>query len=113
MEDRVARGVSYVFHPLLVPFYILLLLLHSDSNINGVIPLTSKLVLAGVMFFITILVPVTIIAFLFKIKMISSFYLEKQEERIYPLLIIGVFYYLAYYLMKGIRLSPVFSIYLL
>jgi len=50
---------------------------------------------------------------LYKKKIVHSIFLESREERIYPILIIAIFYYLTYYLMKGIRTSPVFSYYML
>ena len=113
MEDRIARVISYLFHPMLMPVYILILLLNLGSDFASNIPFKSKAAITGIMIFITILMPLVVTGFLYRMKMISSFYLEKQEERIYPLLIIGIFYYLAYYLLKGSHIYPVFSLYML
>ena len=41
--------------------------------------------------------------------MIRSLSLETREERIFPLLTVAIFYYLTYYLLKGIHISQIFS----
>lgn len=53
------------------------------------------------------------IYFLFRAKLVSSLYMDKREERTLPLLSIGIFYYLTYYLLKGISLSVLFSYFML
>lgn len=113
MERRFANTISYLFHPLLLPFYTIGLLLWTDPALEGVAPVTSRLILLGIFFFIAILLPLFFSMILYRMKIVSSLYMEKQEERIYPLLVTGIFYYLAYYLMKEIRISPAIGLFML
>ncbi len=113
METRLAKTISYLFHPLLVPLYIMLFLLNLNAHFSLVLSFTSKLMLSGITCLTTILLPLLIIFLLVKKKLVQSYYLESREERIYPLLVISVFYYLTYYLFKGVHISPVFSFYML
>lgn len=113
METRIARFISYLMHPLLVPLYILALLLYGNSFLSPGLSYSFKLTLIGLICLTTILFPHLFIYLLYRKKLVHSLFLETSEERIYPLLIIAIFYYLTYYLLKGIRISPVFSYYML
>jgi len=110
---KLAGLVSYVFHPLLMPFYILVLLLNRDNLLPDSLPLTFRMTLAGIVFLTTILFPLFLTWILFRMRLISSVYLSEKEERVYPLLAISVFYYLTWFLLKGIHISTIFSYYML
>jgi hypothetical protein len=108
-----SKIISVVFHPVLMPFYTLLLMFNSHSFFVGLLPPKEIVFLMGSVLLITALCPLLMMFFLFRLKLVSSLYLEKREERILPLLSIGVFYYLTYYLLKGISLSVLFSYFML
>jgi len=113
MELRIAKIISYLFHPLLIPVYMILLLLNASSYYSLIIPFKGKLLLTAIMFLTTILLPLFTSFLFYRIKLIRSFFPDSREERIYFLLNIAIFYYLSYYLLKGMHLSPVFSYYML
>lgn len=113
MSEKIARGISYIFHPVLIPFYVLLLLLNLNSLFSLMVPHSFKLVLLGIVFLTTVLFPLILTFLMYRIKIIASFYLENKEERIFPILCIAVFYYLTYYLLKSVRLASFFSYYML
>jgi len=113
METKIARGISYLFHPLLIPSYTLLLLLNIDLFVSTAVPVTYKMMLAGIVLLTTCLIPLVLTWFLYRLRLISSFLLAGREERIYPILSISVFYYVTYYLLKGIHISAIFSYYML
>ncbi len=113
MEERIAKIFTLVFHPLFVPFYMLLILLNVNTFFAMMIPVKAKLLLSGLVFLTTILLPLLIVFLLYRLKMVKSFYLESREERIYPLLAVAVFYYLTYYLLKSFPISFIFSYYML
>ena len=60
-----------------------------------------------------VLLPLLSCYLLLKKKMIRSVFLETREERIYPLIIVAIFYYLSYYLLKGIHVSAIYSYFML
>jgi hypothetical protein len=113
MEERIAKMFTLVFHPLFVPFYMLLILLNVNTFFAMMIPVKAKLLLSGLVFLTTILLPLLIVFLLYRLKIVKSFHLESREERIYPLLAVAVFYYLTYYLLKSFPISFIFSYYML
>lgn len=113
METKLAKVLSYIFHPLLLPTYILILLLNHSSFISPSLPAFYKTTLVGVVFFTTVLSPLFLSWMFYRLKIISSIYMTTREERIYPILSISVFYYLTYFLLRGIHISSIFSYYML
>ena len=113
MEDRIARLLTILFHPLFIPFYSLMILFNLNIFFAILIPLKAKYLLTGLVFLTTILFPLLIVFLLYRLKLITSFYLQSKEERIYPLLTTAVFYYLTYYILKSFTISFIFSYYML
>ncbi len=113
MEQRIGRLLTIIFHPLFIPFYMLVVLLNINVLFAMMIPLRVKLILSGLVFLTTIVFPLLCVFFLYKLKLVRSLHLESKEERIYPLLILAVFYYLTYYLLKSFPISFIFSYYML
>ena len=113
MEERIAKFFTYLLHPLFVPFYILTILLNANSSFALTITFKAKLIISGLVILATILIPLLIIFLLFRLKLVKSFRMESREERIYPLLVISIFYYLTYYLLKSFTISFIFSYYML
>ncbi|MEI7491498.1 MAG: hypothetical protein WCK92_08875 [Bacteroidota bacterium] len=111
--NSLARIISGLFHPVLMPFFTLILMLQTHSFFMGLLPLKEILILMGSVLLTTVVCPFLMIFFLFRVKLLSSLLMEKREERIMPLLSIGVFYYLTHYLLKGISLSVLFSYFML
>jgi hypothetical protein len=109
MEQRITKFISIIFHPLLIPFYTFSLLLNDNGYYSRVILFNGKLIMEGLLLLTTVILPFLAIYFMVKRKMIRSLSLETREERIFPLLTVAIFYYLTYYLLKGIHISHVFS----
>jgi hypothetical protein len=113
MEERIVKILSVIFHPLFVPFYMLMILLNVNTFFAMMIPVKIKLLFAGLVFLTTILLPLLIVLLFYRMKVVKSFYLESREERIYPLLAVAVLYYLTYYMLKSFPVSFIFSYYML
>jgi len=113
MEGRIAKIITLIFHPLFVPFYMFLILLNINTFFAMMIPVKAKLLLTGLVFLTTIILPLLIVFLLYHWKMVKSFYLESREERVYPLLTVAVFYYITYYLLRSFPISFIFSYYML
>jgi len=110
---RLARVISYLFHPLLMPLYVLLLLMNFPGITVFSLPLRFKLSMAGVVALTTVLSPLFLTWMMQRLRIITSVYLTSREERLYPILAVSVFYYLTYFLLKGIHVSAIFSYYML
>jgi len=113
MQEKIARIISYAFHPLLFPLYTLIILITTKPYLSIDIPLYYSLLLLSIVLVTTILFPLLIFFILYRKKIISSFFLPQKEERIYPILCVAAFYYLTYYLLKGVLISGFFGFYLL
>lgn len=111
--SSLTRIISGLFHPVLMPFLTLIVMLQAHSFFMGLLPLKEILILMGSVLLTTVFCPFLMIFFMFRVKLVSSLYMERREERIMPLLSIGVFYYLTYYLLKGISISVLFSYFML
>ncbi len=113
MEDRIARVISVLFHPVFLPLYLLLLLFNMDLYASLLLSWKGKLLLAGIVAFTTLIMPMIFTWVFYRMKLISSVRMISKEERIYPLLAQSVFFYLTYYLLKQAQVPMVFSFYML
>ncbi|NQV03176.1 MAG: hypothetical protein HQ542_11045 [Bacteroidia bacterium] len=113
MDDRVARILSFLFHPLLIPTYILVILLGLDTTFSVLLPLQMKLLIIGTVLVTTFIFPLLIIFIMLRMKIITSFFLPQREERIFPLITIAIFYYLTFYLIKDVYLPRHFQLFIL
>ncbi len=112
-ESKLARVISYVFHPLMMPLYMLLLLLNHHSFMPLPLIFYYKMALIGVVVLTTMIFPLFFTWMLFRLGIISSIFMNTKEDRIFPILAISVFYYITYFLLKGIHISTIFSYYML
>jgi membrane-associated phospholipid phosphatase len=113
MTEKLAKTISILFHPVFVPSWFTLILFSSNTYIQLLIPLQLKFVLISMIFITTAMFPLLFLLIMVRREIVSSFYLEKKEDRIYPLGITAIFYFLSYYLMRQLPLSDAFSLFLL
>ncbi len=113
MEDKFAKTISILFHPILMPSWFTLILFSSNTYISLLIPLQLKYVLFSMIFITTAMFPLLFVLMMVKRKIVSDIYLRKREDRIYPFAITALFYFLSYYLIRQLPLYDVFSLFLL
>ena len=106
-----SRMTSVIFHPLLMPTWGFLLL-SSSGFYFSLLPWSVKKFLLLIVFVFTCLLPALSIWLLslnpkFDIKM------EKNTDRIVPLLISSVFYYLGYLILKRLPVFPIYNLFLI
>ena len=104
MSRTVANIISYIFHPLLMPFYAMLLIFNLPTYISYSVPSKLKQIIFAVVFITTFVMPVLFTMFLVQKKIVSSLELEKKEERKLPFIATAFFYLITFYL---VRLLPV------
>lgn len=108
-----AKVVSALFHPLLIPTYFYVLLI-SQFNIAALqIPHEMIWSLAGLIFITTFGLPTAIFMLLLRLKMISSLTMPTRQERIFPILLTSISFYLTYFLIKQLDVAPLFYFYML
>jgi len=113
MELRAAKVISFILHPIFIPFYIILVLSNTDRYISVTIPFKGMLILSGIVLFTTVLLPLLSGYILVRLKIIRSIFPKMKDDRIYLLLNTALFYYLTYYLIKGTHFSVIFNYFML
>jgi membrane-associated phospholipid phosphatase len=106
-----SHGISALFHPLLLPTYIFLLIGYfSPLAIAPLNTVEGRRFLIGLMFLSTFFLPFLLLALYIMIQntrwTMKSFFLENSKERVFPFLIIAGFYSVLIYF---IRLTPQFN----
>lgn len=108
METRIARIISVVFQPLLIPIYSLLVIFGLNNYISIIIPLPAKQLILALVFSTTFLFPALFIFLLYKRGMITSVQMRNRNERIFPLIITSIFYFLAFHMIRKLQLPEVY-----
>lgn len=94
MLKNTARVISYLFHPLMILTYMLIILLLANPYLFGVSSIGEKqskeLILR--VFFSTFLIPAISIAMLRFLGLVNSIEFPDRQERIGPYIITGIFY---------------------
>ncbi len=111
MSEKIAKIISIVFHPVLIPTLGFLLLLNSGFYFS-LLTLEAKRFLLLVIFFSTCILPLLSVAIMalnpkFDISMPVS------KDRIFPLLASSVFYYMGFMLLGKVRAVPEFKLFML
>lgn len=113
MEARIAKIISAVFNPLLIPTYGVLLLFNLDTFIKYLLPAEAKNLVVIIVFINTAIAPLLAIIFMKKLGFINNLLLDKRNERIMPM-IIGVFlYFFTYYILRQSNLPSLVHFYFL
>lgn len=113
VETGIARLLSAIFHPMLVTTYALIILFNLQAYFVVGIPLKAKWMIGVLVFILTGLLPMLLTLLMARLGIIKSLHLEQREERIWPFIITAMLYYLAFYLLRQLDLSPVFIAFML
>jgi len=113
IETGIARLISLTMHPMLVTTYALIILLSLQAYFVVAIPSKVKWMMVVLVFILTGLLPMLLALLMARLGIIKSLHLEQREERIWPFIITAIFYYLAFYLLRQLDLSPVFMVFML
>ncbi len=107
-----ARIVSGIAHPILIPLYAVFIIFHSQTYLDY----TPAKLIRSVYLIIaisTVLLPLSVLPLLKLQKVVSNYALEKRKERILPLLLAAIFYTLGYYSLRNIPFLYIISCLLL
>lgn len=96
-----AKAISYIFHPLFIPVYIIGFLLATHSLLfSGLEPV--KKVLTLIQFFaIYSFFPLVTVLLAKALGFIQSIYLKTQKERIIPYIACGIYYFWMCYVLRN------------
>jgi hypothetical protein len=102
----VAKFLSYVFHPIFIPIYVLVFLMRIQPylfvGMNG-LKKTFTIIQFGVMY---AFFPVITALLLKALGFIDSIYMKTQKDRIIPYVICMIYYFWVWYVIKNQNVYP-------
>lgn len=102
-----AHLISYVFHPLFIPTYFILYLIHViPFEFVGITDWKLNLKVFSV-FWWTAFLPAFAVFLMWRLKLSTSIFLRTQKERIIPYVIVMFFYWWMYYLSRNFTDQPI------
>jgi hypothetical protein len=106
LQEKAAKIVSILFHPLFMPVYGLLVIFFAPT-LFWYLPFRVKEILFFIFLINNILIPVSLLPFLRYRNLISSWSIGERSERVIPLLIISLLYSVTSYILFKLQI-PVF-----
>lgn len=113
MEQKIANVISWIFHPLLMPTYAILLIFSYDSFFVLILPQKLKLILAGLIVANTVFLPLIFIWMMHKRGIISSYKMNERNERSLPFATTALFYLVTWYMMSTLGLPGIYYLFVL
>jgi membrane-associated phospholipid phosphatase len=111
MSVKLAKFVSTIFHPVLLPT-LGFLLLFTSGFYDSLLTTDAKRFILLVIFFSTATLPLLAVAIL-AINSKFDMLMPNSRDRIIPLLFASVFYYIGFILLGKIHFIPMFKLYMI
>jgi len=109
-EEKLARFISLLFHPLLMPTYGFSILFFTDNYISVFTSLGLRLVILIITFVFTFLFPFVNALILLKMGRIKSLSMEDHTERYIPYATTVLYYFALYYLFYNVEIPNLFKV---
>ncbi len=113
MNHTLAKFLSIILHPVLMPSYALFFLLHHSTYFSITTTIHEKSALYSIVLLNTLFLPVLITYVLVRRGLVHSFEMSKREERVIPYISNAILMVVAYYMMKKLMLPKVFYLMIL
>jgi membrane-associated phospholipid phosphatase len=105
-----ARIISVIFHPLIMPAVGLLLLFNSGTYLEFMSYQQQRAIFI-IYFTGTIILPLSIIPVVMLQRMVTSIRMETHHERVFPLMMTVIFYGFTWYMLSRLRVPGLISMY--
>ena len=96
-----AKVISYIFHPLFIPVYIIIFLLATPSSLFSGLDRMGKILLPVQFFVMYVFFPLVTVLLCKALGFLQSIYLKTQKERIIPYIACGVYYFWMCYVLRN------------
>ncbi len=111
IKQVTAQGISFVFHPLIMPTLACLLLMNSGFYF-ALLTFNAKSIILLIVFLSTFLLPLIAIG-LMGLNAKTKPDLNKAPDRVLPMLVTSIFYYIGYYTLGRLNVYPVYKVFLI
>lgn len=105
-EEKLAKIISFLFHPLLMPTYGFAFIFFSKNYISTFTPPNLKWIILGVTFLFTFFLPSLNAIILLKMGRIKSLEMETNTERSIPYISTSFYYLSLFYLFQNTPQFP-------
>ncbi|OFY86381.1 MAG: hypothetical protein A3F72_11315 [Bacteroidetes bacterium RIFCSPLOWO2_12_FULL_35_15] len=112
-EEKLAKVISYLFHPLLMPTYGFAFIFFTKNYISTFTAPNLKWIILGVTFVFTFFLPSINAIILLKMGRIKSLEMESSTERSVPYISTSFYYLALFYLFYNAQFPSVFKILIL
>lgn len=112
MEKSLAKIASVIFHPYFLTIYGLIILYNSGLYISF-LPAKLKRWILLIVILNTILIPVSFTPFYLRVGLVKNLRMEHSRERIVPLLVNTILFYITYYILTRFRIPNPVTTYIL
>lgn len=113
METRIAKVISYIFHPLLMSTYGFAFIFFTENFISTFISIERKYIILSVSFLFTFLLPTINALILLKMGRIKSLEMDSPQERVIPYSSTAMYYFALLYLFYDAQFPSIFKIVIL
>ena len=113
MEEKIAKFISYLLHPLLLPTYAMLVLFGQSAYFIMMLPANFRWSMLGLVFGNTVLLPIIVIWMMRTRGMISSMQLPERRERTFPFIVTALAYFATYFMLSNLGLPPIYLLFIL
>lgn len=97
-----AQLISYIFHPIWMPVYVVLLFWEMDSRVHFYNHSSAWFYILLVVLINSVVIPLLMIWMLKRLGIINSLLMESRKDRIYPFLITGIFYVTSWFVFNNL-----------
>lgn len=114
MSDRTAKIISYLFHPIWIPTWIIAVFTIQEIHVYTLNRFGPIALLVGLCIITTAILPIAFISILKNLGVVSSIQMPKVKERVIPYFFTGICQFFLAYLLKNsasaflIGISPIF-----
>lgn len=112
MQKPFSTLITILFHPMFMPVYGLLILFNTGTFISY-LPHEAKKYIFLIVLICTVILPSSFIPFYLFRKIVKDIHMRTNRERIIPLIINSLFFYLGYVFLNKLQIPPVIKSYML
>jgi hypothetical protein len=113
IENRIASLLSAVLHPLILPTLGMIILFNLNTYLSYSIPGQAKKFILLIVFINSAIAPGLSILLLKKTGFIKDVMLDERSERMLPLLLSAIYFFITYYLLRKVALPSLLYFYII
>jgi hypothetical protein len=107
-ERRMAQILSIVFQPMVMPLLTAWMLFNSHTYIDFAANANMRKFVYATLLLTTVILPVMVFGYLFRKKIITTYHIDKREERKYAFVVTIFFMGLTYWIFSKVALPFIF-----